>query len=182
VENSLAARVRTRWVAPFVLAAAARFMTGCAGAPATYIYHAMNDGCNCEEFTAHDRMNRITYIFRARYRMEEGISTSIVVHILNLSSDTLFLDQGTARISSRNINYQYNNKSVPLPRLIIEPQGSDVVEMTGRDISGDEDWNKIAGEQLTLTLLGLRLGDHFIPQQVVTFIPENPKLQKHQKS
>ena len=148
---------------------------GCS-ASRTYSYRIITNDCNCEEFRARDRSNKIEYLFRAHYRMQGGIITNIEVEIFNHNRDTLFLDQGSAILSSRNMNYQYNNKMIPLPHLVIEPLRSDVVAMNGSDISGDEDWNKIAGEQLTLTLRGIRLGVKTLSQQTVTFVPENPKL------
>ena len=151
-------------------------MAGCATYSSTYAYRALNDNCNCEEYQSRDKEQRITYRFRATYNMRRGISTTIEIEFTNNSRDTLFLDGGAAKISSRNISYQYNDKLVPLPEIFILPSRSDVVRMVGNDVSGTDDWNKIAGEQLTLTLQGIRLGDHTIKSQRVTFIPENPKL------
>lgn len=108
--------------------------------------------------------------------MEHGVTTTISVYFINLSDDTLFLDPGVVKISSRNITYLYNDKFIPLPHLIIPPSRSDSVVMTGADMSQNDDWNKIAGEQLVVTLKGIRLGLTPLPQQSVTFIPENPKL------
>jgi hypothetical protein len=45
-------------------------------------------------------------------------------------------------------------------------------------VTGVEDWHKIAGEQLTITVKGVRLAMKELPQQLVTFIPQNPKLGK----
>lgn len=151
---------------------------GCATFTATYSYRAQNDNCNCEEYRIRDKERGIVYRFRAHYKMRRGISTTIEIGITNNSSDTLFLDRGSAKISSRNVSYQYNNKLVPLPETFILPSHSDEVRMVGSDVSGEEDWNKIAGEQLTLTLQGIRLGDRTVASQRVTFIPENPKLRQ----
>ena len=151
-------------------------VAGCGAAPSMYSYRVITEDCNCDEFRKADGKNNIEYVFRASYTMDHGISTTINVLLLNKSRDTLFLDGDTVRISSRNVSYQYNDRFVPLPHLIIPPFSSDFVRMTGREVNSEEDWNKIAGEQLTLTLQGLRLGDVSIPPQQVTFIPDNPRL------
>ena len=149
---------------------------GCASVPTMYPYRVVTDNCNCEEYQTTDNKHKIDFQFHAQYMMDHGIITSIGVKIINRSSDTLFLDQGSVKISSRNVSYQYNDKFIPLPHLLILPVSSDTVTMTGSEVSGGDDWNKIAGEQLTLTLQGIRLGDHTLSEQQVTFIPENPKL------
>jgi hypothetical protein len=161
-----------------VLVTMCMMIAGCATFTSTYSYRAINDNCNCEEYRSHDKERRILYRFRAYYNMRGGIHTTIEIEITNNGNDTLFLDNGAVKISSKNISYQYNNKLVPLPHLFIEPSHSDVVRMVGSDISGTDDWNKIAGEQLTLTLQGIRLGERPVASQRVTFIPVNPKLQQ----
>lgn len=151
-------------------------MSGCALMHTTYPYHAITNDCNCEDFKLNDAKNNIEYHFRARYAMEEGIVTNVEIDFINRSNDTLFLDLASVKIFSRNVSYQYNNKFVPLPHLIILPSRSEVVKMTGSELTGKEDWNKIAGEQFKLTLKGIRLGDRLLPEQTVTFVPENPKI------
>ena len=143
---------------------------------ASYPYIAITNDCNCEEYRIVDKEDNIEYRFRARYRMDTGVFTSIKVEITNRSKDTLFLDGGAVKISSRNVSYQYNDKFLPLPELTIPPRKSDVLEMTGKDLSGQNDWHKIAGEQLALTFKRLRLGEHEIKAQTVTFVPFNPRV------
>ena len=108
--------------------------------------------------------------------MDHGVMTRIAVKFINRADDTLFLDPGVVKISSRNISYLYNDKFIPLPHLVIPPSRSDSVVMTGADMSQNDDWNKIAGEQLVVILKGLRVGLKVLAPQSVTFIPENPKL------
>lgn len=151
-------------------------VSGCANLRPGYVYRASTDDCNCEEFRVNDERNRIEYRFTARYRMDNGVVTTIEVNFKNRSDDTLFLDPGVVKISSRNVSYHYNNKFIPLPLLIILPGASDNVIMTGTDVSHKDDWNKIAGEQLTITLKGLKLGQNVLPTEAVVFVPENPKL------
>ena len=151
---------------------------GCAGTSLYYPYRIVTDNCNCEQYRLHDNKNKIEYLFKANYEMEHGISTNIIVEFTNSSRDTLNLGLGAVKVSSRNVRYQYNDKFIPLPSLKISPAHSDVVILTGKEITEENDWNKIAGEQLTLTFQGIRLGEQILPQQIVIFTPENPKIGK----
>jgi len=143
-----------------------------------YAYRITTDACNCETFTAQDPEYRVEYRFTASYTMNDGIATTVQIDLTNRSSDTLFLDQATAKVNSRNISYMYNNKFLPLPMLVIPPGGSNSVTLNGKDRVDDNDWHKIAGEQMTVTLKGLREGAREIPPRDVTFIPENPMIGK----
>jgi len=154
---------------------AAVIIAGCAGGT-EYLYRISTDGCNCTEFHLRNESAGITYVFRGTYRMDHGVMTNVEVEFQNRSRDTLFLDPGAVRITSRNIQYRYNDKFIPLPELIILPSHSDVVHLNGSDPSQTNDWNKIAGEQLMVTLRGILLGRKELQEQTVTFVPENPKL------
>ena len=81
-------------------------------------------------------------------------------------------------VSSKNINYQYNNKFLPLPDLVVPPGHSEDLDLDGKEVTASPTWKKIAGEQMTLTLKGMRLGDNMLGTQVVTFVPENPMLKE----
>ena len=144
-----------------------------------YSYRAINDDCNCQEYRVADRGGKVEYLFRARYTMEEGIVTNIEIEFTNNSRDTLFLGRGAVKVSSNNIAYQYNDKFLPLPEMTIVPHGHDVVKLVGREINGKEDWNKIAGEQLRVTIKGLHAGPRDLSPQTAIFIPENPKLRRN---
>ena len=152
------------------------FYAGCSGSRSTYTYRVVTDSCNCGEYTTVDRHDNIEYRFRAGFRMDRGIVTTIEITFVNRSRDTLFLDPGVVRISSRNISYRYNNKFIPLPGLIIPPFHTDNVVMTGSDVNQEDDWNKIAGELLMVTLKSIRLGKKTLPEKTVAFVPINPKL------
>src|SRR5258708_21620849 len=84
---------------------------GCSPAPepGMYFYRAINDDCNCQEYRLADRPGRIEYLFRARYRMEEGIVTDIEIELRNNNPDSLFFDRGAIKVSSQNMSYQYND-------------------------------------------------------------------------
>ena len=146
--------------------------------PEMFAYRAVNDECNCQEFKVVDRLEKIGYLFRASYAMDDGIVTHIGIEFTNNSRDTLFLERGAIKVASNNFNYQYNNRFLPLPALIIPPNQTDSVRLVGKEIEGKDDWNKIAGEQLRVTIQGLRVGSHDLRPQTVIFVPENPKLRR----
>ncbi len=153
------------------------FWAGCSGSLSSYAYRALTDDCDCEEYIITDKPYDVEYRFRAGYKMEKGVVTTIRIEFRNGSKDTLFLDPGVVKISSRNISYQYNNKFLPLPHLVIPPSGSDNVVLTGSDITQEDAWNKIAGERLTITIKSMRLGNKTLSQRAVVFVPVNPKLE-----
>jgi len=158
-------------------------VSGCATNYASfYAYRAISENCNCEEYWVADKQNKIGYLFQAHYRMEDGIVTSIDVKFVNNTKETLTLDHGAVKVSSRNFAYQYNDKFIPLPLLTIRPGGSDEVHLSGREVSAKDDWNKIAGERLTVTIRGVRLGDRELPEQAARFVPENPKIENRKSS
>ncbi len=150
----------------------------CSTSSTWYAYRAANDNCNCTEYRSADKKNRIEYTFHANYAMSDGLVTTVDIDILNSSHDTLSLGLGTVRVSSRNISYQYNGKFLPLPPLDIPPHHSETVHLTGRSVERDENWTLIAGEQMTITLRGLRLRTAVLPDREVVFIPENPQMHR----
>ena len=152
------------------------FLAGCAAGPTVYPYLASNDNCNCEEYRI--TLYNIEYTYRAHYRMEMGFSTLIEIEFNNRSNDTLSLEYASVRVSSRNVSYQYNDKFVAMPVIIIPPGRSDMIQMKGNSRDTNENWNIIAGEQLTLTTRGIRLGSKMLPEMSVVFIPVNPKLSR----
>ena len=151
-------------------------LSGCAVMPSIYSYRILNDDCNCREYRLTDKEHKIQYLFRAEYKMHHGVVTKIEIELDNRSRDTLDLSLGTVKVTSKNISYQYNDKFLPLPHIEIPPHDSEVVELNGGDTSGSDDWNKIAGEQLTVTLQGIRLGEKILPQLNITLRPENPNV------
>jgi len=144
----------------------------------SYDYRAVTNGCDCTEYRTTAREDNVMYSFRGRYSMHKGIVTSIDIEFTNRSRDSLSLEVGSVRVSSRNVDYQYNNKFLPLPTLILPPGNSETVHLEGKSISTGEDWNRIAGESVTVTVRGLRLGEKTLPPTTVQFIPENPKLRR----
>jgi hypothetical protein len=135
-----------------------------------------NEKCQCKEYTTSDKKYPVGYRFRATYRMEGGFITSINIRFENRGADTLFLDPGSVMVASKNVEYQYNNKFIPLPDMVIPPGESQELDLDGKEVTNVPSWRKIAGEQLTLTIKGMRLGEKALEKQVVTFVPENPML------
>jgi hypothetical protein len=144
----------------------------------SYNYRVITADCNCQSYTAKDPDNKLEYRFEANYTMNNGVATNVLIDLTNRSRDTLFLDQATAKVFSKNISYMYNNKFIPLPMLVIPPGSSNSITLNGKDRIDENDWHKIAGEQLTLTLKGLRIGTRELPLREVTFVPENPLIGK----
>ncbi|HLX11380.1 MAG TPA: hypothetical protein VKS81_01080 [Bacteroidota bacterium] len=145
--------------------------------PTYYSYRASTNACNCEVFHSADPAYNVRYVFRAQYSMQDGINTEITILFHNRTKDTLQLDPGAIRVSSSNVSYEYNGRFLPLPTLSVRPGKTDSISVQGKDIKViDDEWNKIAGEQLTITLKGMRLGTHELAEQSVTFVPKNPKM------
>ena len=132
--------------------------------------------CDCAVYAVKDPLQEVSYTFRAEYRMERGVVTEIGVMITNDAPDTVYLGSGSVMVSSRNIKYQYNDRFVPLPDLVILPGNVEELNISGVEVTETPNWRRIAGEQLTLTLSRIQIGEKILADQVVTFIPENPLL------
>ncbi len=165
---------RLRCCGAAVITGACLFVAGCA--PTIYPYRVTTHDCNCTQYTVHD--DGVTYSVRAEYWMDRGVATRIMLKLRNNSRDTLSTGAASVKISSENIQYQYNNKYVPLPGILILPKSTDSLSMSGRDVTGKDDWHLIAGERLTMTLRGITLGGTTLEPQEFMFVPENPKLGK----
>lgn len=141
-------------------------------------YEAANEDCQCKEYEVKDGRG-VEYTFRANYKVGNAIITTIEIEFRNKGNDTLRLDPGVIKVESRNVAYRLNGKFLPLPDMKIAPGNSDHLQLDGQDMEAvDREWNKIAGEQLTVTIKGMRLGRHELSQQTVTFIPENPRMKE----
>jgi uncharacterized protein YceK len=145
----------------------------------TYDYYAVTDDCNCKEYTGQIPGHDIDYSIRANYSIDTTLVTYIEIAFRNNTGEKLKLDPGVVKIVSRNIPYQYNDKFLPLPPLTIQPRSSDHFGLTGKDLHASKnEWNKIAGERLTIVFKGIRLGKKELPEQEVSFVPANPKIKK----
>ena len=100
----------------------------------------------------------------------------ITCTLVNRTRDTLYFERAAIRVSSRNVRYQYNDKFLPIPWDPLLPQSSATHKITGREVTDASDWNKIAGERLSVSFKGLSLSGRELVPQTVEFIPENPKI------
>jgi hypothetical protein len=170
-------RACTHWIPTTFLAAL--LLAGCAGPSATiHPYHVVTNDCNCEEYRTRDSSANVYYLFRARYAMTSGITTTIDIVVTNRTRDTVFFSPGAVRISSTNIQYNYNDRFLPLPDTRIGPGAVDSLTLKGKDPDDQDDWHKVAGELLVVTLKGMRLGDRELHPQEVAFVPVNPKMER----
>ncbi len=165
-------RIPTVWA---LLATGTMVLAGCA---TTVPYRALNDDCNCESYTARDPDGKMTSTVSASYRIDDGITTYITILMKNTGSDTLDLSLAYVKISSRNIPYHSNNKSIPLDILFVLPGNEETLRLEGHVDQGKigDPWLKIAGEELEITLKGMRVGHRELAPQVVRFIPHNPNI------
>jgi len=147
-------------------------------ASGTYPYRAMNDNCSCERFTTADPKVPVRYEFSAAYKVDKMITTEITVVVYNGSPDTLDMSLGAIRVSSRNVPYRYTNKFVPVTIAAVPPHDERTLVLVG-SATGEEPadpWLPIAGEELVLTLKGLRLRAKELARQTIQFVPSNPKF------
>lgn len=164
-------RYASRW--PVYLLAAT--LAGCAG---TYPYHVVNDGCQCERYTVTDEANSIVYSATGSYSVDGEIRTQIELAITNNNRDTLDLSLAYVKVSSRNVPYRYNDLFLPIEIMNVAPGKKGLLTLVGESANLDvrDPWLKIAGEELVITVKGMRVNGREILTQVITFVPHNPKL------
>lgn len=140
-----------------------------------YSYKVIDGGCDCETYIVRETSEEVEYSFRGTFTEGDGIVTSLDVRFTNKGKDTLFLDGGSVKISSRNITYQYNDKFLPLPPMIIPPGSTDHLLMDGTEVEVHaKGWERLAGERLSISLSGIRYGKKVLDDRTVTMVPENP--------
>ncbi len=144
----------------------------------SYAYRIVTADCNCAQYHVTEGRFGVEYTFQAQYRMDNGIVTEVTIDVRNNSRDTIFVDRAAAKVSSKNVQYTYNDKFLPLPILMIPPGESNTITLSGKERTGVNNWLEIAGEQFTVTLRGLRNLTATLPPQTVTFVPENPMFTK----
>lgn len=159
------------------------FLAGCSSilkSPSSeeYPYHAMNNDCSCERFTTADPRVQVHYDFSATYKVDTKITTQITVVVHNETTDTLDMSLGAIRVSSRNVQYRYNNKFVPVTIPAVPPHDERTLTLVGS--SADQEtgnpWLPIAGEEMILTLKGLRIRGRLLATQTIQFVPSNPNF------
>jgi len=152
------------------------FFAGCG--TSLYPYRVMNDDCSCEVFRVRDEKANVVYSFSAVYSVDGAMKTRITVSMQNNNTDTLDLSLAYVRLSSRNISYRYNGKFLALTIASIPPgkERALILEGEGEEVKEADPWRPVAGEELVLTLKGVRVHRKTIATQVVRFVPHNPKL------
>ncbi|MBM2846905.1 MAG: hypothetical protein HW407_2217 [Bacteroidetes bacterium] len=152
------------------------FFAGCGAS--VYPYRVMNDGCSCEVFRSTDETAGVVYSFSAVYSINGSMKTRISVSIQNDNPDTLDLSVAHVKISSRNVPYRYNSRFLPVMIHHVPPGEERTLTLEGEveDLKQPDPWLQIAGEELTVTLKGMRINGVQTVTQVVRFVPHNPKL------
>lgn len=147
-----------------------------------YPYRATTGDCNCQHFTSVDPKEPIRYEFTATYRVDTVITTAITVVVHNGSPDTLDLSLGAVRVTSRNVRYRYNDRFVPIMIPAVPPHDQRTLTLVGSadGVASADPWLSIAGEQVVLTIKGLRLRSKELAAQTVQFVPSNPKFSESQ--
>jgi len=157
-------------------------MAGCAHSVyrsgVAHPYRIANDGCDCEHFVTVDSAARIICEFTGTYRVDEGVTTKIMVTIRNENRDTLDLSLSSVKIASRNLTYRYNDKFLPMGITAVLPGERQTVTLVGDAPSrgAADPWLSIAGEELVLTIRGMRIQGNLLATQVIRFVPTNPRL------
>lgn len=159
------------------------FLSGCSSVfkssstTDTYPYRAMNNNCSCERYTTADPKVPVRYEFSATYKVDKRITTEITVVVHNGTADTLDMSLGAIRVASRNVQYRYNNKFVPVTIPSVPPHDERTLTLVGTATGDSMDpWLPIAGEQMVLTLKGLRFRGKELATQTIQFVPSNPKF------
>jgi hypothetical protein len=159
-----------------LVAAVSMFLVGCATTH-TYDFLVTNGDCNCSKYTVRDKENRITYEFTATYSLDNSMLTTITMKVVNGSRKVLSFDLARVRVSSERFEYQYNNKFVPFNPLKINPGEENEIVLVGQaEVKEADEWLRIAGEKMVVTIRGIRLGDKEVQIEDPQFVPVNPKL------
>ena len=153
-------------------------VAGCGSSTALYPYRVMNDNCDCEQFRVTDGKAHIVYSFSGAYHVNGGIRTRITLSIRNDNGDTLDLSLAYVKILSRNIPYRYNGKFLPVTIANVPPRTERTLSLEGEvdEVKESDPWLAIAGEELVVTIEGMRMNGKTLATQVIRFVPHNPKL------
>lgn len=151
---------------------------GCGVSVGVYPYRVMNDDCSCEQFRVADKRASVTYTFSAVYSLDSAMKTRITVSVQNNDPDTLDLSLAYVKIVSRNIPYRYNGRYLPVTVTSIPPGEHRTLSLAGEadHLQQADPWLAIAGEELVVTLKGMRIKGKPLSMQTIRFVPKNPKL------
>jgi hypothetical protein len=154
----------------------AMLLVGCASTH-TYDFLVTNRDCNCSKYVVKDKENRITYEFTATYSLDNNMLTTITMKLANGSQKVLSFGHARVRVSSNRFEYRYNNKFVPFNPLKIGPGEENEIVLVGQaEVKEGDEWLRIAGEKMVVTIRGIRLGDKEVHIEDLQFVPVNPKL------
>jgi hypothetical protein len=119
----------------------------------------------------------VRYEFAAAYEIGDEFVTRIALTVYDDGKAGLTFTDAYVRVSSRNVSFQYNDRFVPLATDPIAAQSSRTITLVGRAApKGPDPWRAVAGEELVVTIRGIRYGAHTLGARSVTFVPRNPKL------
>ena len=146
--------------------------------PSGVEYRVTTDNCQCEQYSTKDPAMPVRYDFAAAYQIEEEFIARINITIHNDGKQTLNFTDAYVKVDSRNVPFQYNNRFVPLAADPLGPNEERTIPLVGRAAPKQPDpWLAVAGEEMVVTVKGMKYGSHTLAEQTVTFIPRNPKLQ-----
>ena len=154
-------------------------VVGCGTSTGVYTYRVVNNNCNCEQFHLTDEEAHVSYSFSGVYSVRGVIRTRLTLSIRNDNRDTLDLSLAYIRVTSRNIPYRYNGKFLPVTISDVPPGEQRTLSLDGEvdEINGSDPWLAITGEELVLTIEGMRMRERPLTTQVVRFVPQNPNFQ-----
>jgi len=151
-----------------------------AGCTATYPYLVANDKCDCLQYSTKDDSADVLYILSAEYSVDDGVTSRITVQLQNNTRDTLDMSQAYIKVTSRNIPYRYNDKFLPIHIPFVLPRDKETLVLVGESLLSDsyDPWLSIAGEELLVTLKGLKVGQKELRRLAVRLVPVNPRFVK----
>jgi hypothetical protein len=151
---------------------------GCVSSSGTYPYWVTSEGVIRDSATMIDKTANVTYEFSAEYSIDVGVHTKITVAIHNGNADTLDMSLSYVKVTSKNVSYRYNDRFIPIDILFVSPGGTRTLTLVGESVrpAAGDPWLSIAGEELIVTVKGMRIGRRTLATQVVRFVPHNPKL------
>jgi hypothetical protein len=159
----------------FLSAIVSTLLAGCA--PHTYNFLVTNRDCNCSTYTVKDKENRIMYVFTATYSLDDNMLTTITMRVMNGSDKVLSFNLARVRVASERFDYRYNNKFVPFNPLTVGSGKEQEIQLVGQaEVKDSDEWLRIAGEKMVVTIRGIRLGDKELQIEDLEFVPVNPKL------
>ncbi|HEX9005792.1 MAG TPA: hypothetical protein VF889_00765 [Bacteroidota bacterium] len=159
----------------------ALLLAGCATTAVTprgIEYRVTTGNCQCEQYAAKDPAMPVRYDFAAAYEIDEEFVARIRITIHNDGGQTLTFTDAYVKVDSRNVPFQYNDRFVPFTAEQIGPHEERTIPLVGRAPAKQPDpWLAVAGEEMVVTIKGVKYGSHSLAEQTVTFVPRNPKLQ-----